>query len=136
MTAKFRKPHQQFVINEGARQKLVDLDTAPIRELLALFFSAQPDMDAVKHWAARNPDKWARSFQSLAQAAGLHYQPPTPPQNNVTVNLHLMSDSQVHALLAEQQQQLKSLGIQLPFLEAERVETVIDQKEAVNAGGV
>ncbi len=132
MTAKFRKPHAQFVINEGAKQKLMDLDTAPIRDLLALFFSAQPDMDAVKHWAARNPDKWAKSFQSLAQAAGLHYQPPTPPQGNVTVNLHLMSDSQVMALMAQQQQELAKMGLSLPHLQAERIETVI-QPEKVNA---
>lgn len=132
MTAKFRKPHQQFVINEGAKQKLLDLDTAPFRELLALLYSAMPSLDELKYWAARNPDKWARSLQSISQAAGMHYQAPTPQQGSLTVNFHLMPDSQIHAMMADTAKQLKAAGLTLPFLEAERVETVIEQKEAVN----
>lgn len=133
MTAKFRKPHTQFVIDEGARQKLLDLDTTPVRELLAILFSAMPSLDELKFWAARHPDRWAQSFMNISRCAGLITKEPTPPQGGVTVNLHLMSDSQVLALMAQQQEQLAKLGLQLPHLQAERIETIIEQQEVVNA---
>lgn len=137
MTAKFRKPHQQFVINEDGRQKLLDLDTTPIRELLAIMLSAMPSLDELKYWAARHPDRWAQSFMNISRCAGIITKEPTPPQGNITVvNLHMKSDSEVHAMMAETAKQLKALGVRLPELEhveAERLPVTIDQKEAVNA---
>lgn len=127
MTAKFRKPHTQFVINQDTQQKLIDLDTAPFRDLLAIMLSAMPTGEVLAYWAARHPDRWAQSVMNISRCAGLITKEPTPPQGGVTVNLHLMSDSQVHALIHQQAEQLLQLGIKLPVIEAERVVAHIEQ---------
>lgn len=133
MTAKFRKPHTQFVINEDTKQKLIDLDTAPFRDLLAIMLSAMPTLDEFKYWAARHPDRWSQSIMNISRCAGLITKEPTPPQGGVTVNLHLMSDSQVHALMYQSAEELVKLGIKLPVMEAERVVAQIEQRQPINA---
>lgn len=137
MTARFAPPHQKFQLNEGTRVKLLDLDQEPFRELLAIMLSAFPDLDTLKHWAARNPDRMAQSIMNISRCAGLITKEPTPSVNVLNViNLNGKSDSEIHAMMASMQKQLLEAGVKLPAMleqiPAERLETVINQ-EAVNA---
>ena len=134
MTAKFSKPHPKFEINTDVQKRLVDLEPAPYRELLGILFSAMPDLQTIKHWGARNPDKLVLMIRNLSAAGGQHYIQPQAPAGNVTYNFNLMSDSQIQALLGQKMQELKDAGVvlQLPELQAERLPVEITQ-EAVNA---
>jgi hypothetical protein len=134
MTARFSPPHQKFQVNEGTRVKLLDLDQEPFRELLALMLSAYPDLETLKHWAARNPDRMAQSIMNISRCAGLITKEPTPSINIFnTVNLNGKSDSEILSMLAQQQQQLVDAGIQIPHLPAIRLDTILEQAEVVNA---
>jgi hypothetical protein len=135
MTAKFSKPHAKFEINTDVTQKLVDLETAPFRELLGLLFSAMPDLQTLKHWSARNPDKLATMIRNIGAAAGMHYVQPVAPGNNVTLNLHLRSDSEIMSMIGESMRALQQAGVtlQLPEIQAERLPFELIQEEAVNA---
>jgi hypothetical protein len=136
MTAKFSKPHAKFEINTDVTQKLVDLQTAPFRELLGLLFSAMPDLQTLKHWSARNPDKLATMIRNIGAAAGMHYVQPVAPGNNVTLNLHLRSDSEIMSMIGESMRALQQAGVvlqQLPEIPAERLPFELIQEEAVNA---
>lgn len=123
MTARFSKPHPKFEINTDVQKRLVDLETAPYRELLGLLFSAMPDLQTLKHWGARNPDKLALMIRNIGAAGGGHYIPPAAPAGNVTYNFNLMSDSQIQALLGQKLQELQQAGVvlQIPEIPAERM---------------
>jgi hypothetical protein len=120
MTARFSKPHAKFEVNTDVTQKLVDLETAPFRELLGLLFSAMPDLQTLKHWSARNPDKLATMIRNIGAAAGMHHVTPVAPVGALTVNLNLMSDSQIQGLIQTKLSELQQAGVvlQLPELQA------------------
>ncbi len=135
MTARFSKPHAKFEVNTDVTQKLVDLETAPFRELLGLLFSAMPDLQTLKHWGARNPDKLATMIRNIGAAAGMHHVQPVAPVGALTLNLNLMSDSQIQALIQQNLQALQQAGVtlqQLPHIEGDRLPFPVIQ-EAVNA---
>jgi len=134
MTARFSKPHAKFEINTEVTKRLVDLETAPYRELIGLFFSAMPDLQTLKHWAARNPDKLATMIRNLAAAGGGHYVQPQAPAGSTIMNFNLMSDSQIKGLLSQKLKELQDAGVvlqQLPEIPAERMPFEIIQ-EVVN----
>jgi hypothetical protein len=124
--AKWSEPKAKFLVHEGTRQQLLELDTAPFRELLALMLSAFPDMDALKHWAARHPDRMAQSIMNIARCAGI-FGKEAPAPINIVQNFHGMSDSQFNALLMQQYQELSARGL-LPSLPAERLDTILEQQ--------
>lgn len=135
MTARFSKPHAKFEVNTDVTQKLVDLETAPFRELLGLLFSAFPTGEILSHWAARNPEKLALMIRNISAAAGMHHVQPSPPPGALTLNFNLMSDSQIQAMIQQNMQALQQAGVtlqQLPHIEGERLPFPVIQ-EAVNA---
>jgi hypothetical protein len=133
MTARFSKPHAKFEVNTDVTQKLVDLETAPFRELLGLLFSAFPDGDTLKHFGARYPDKLALMIRNIGAAAGMHQVAPVAPVGALTVNLNLMSDSQIQALIMTKMGELQQAGVtlQLPEIPGERMPFEI--QETANA---
>lgn len=133
MTARFAKPHAKFEINTDVTQRLVDLETAPFRELLGLLYSAMPDLQTLKHWGARNPDKLATMIRNIGATAGMHYVPPVAPVGSLTVNYNLMSDSQIQGLIQEQMQKLSAAGVvlHLPQIQPEHLPPMVIP-EAVN----
>jgi hypothetical protein len=122
MTNRFRAPKPKGEIKPIVQQQILELDTAPLRDLLAMYLSAAPDLDTLKHWAASAPDKYAQSIMNICRCAGLIGK--EAPTVNVTMNFNAMSDSAIREEAARMQRELIAKGL-LPHLEAHTIEDAV-----------
>lgn len=88
---------------EAIEQELESLSRAPFRRILKDFLGFTPTPEALKRFADKYPDKWAKSIGVIAQLAG--YQTDVVETNNILIIGH-MDDSALRKRMAELEQKL------------------------------
>lgn len=88
---------------EAIEQELESLSRAPFRRILKDFLGFAPTPEALRRFAERYPDKWAKSIGVIAQLAG--YQTDVVETNNILIIGH-MDDSALRKRMAELEQKL------------------------------
>jgi len=58
-------------VEEVHERLMAGLSTEPFTEILARLVAAEPTPDAVRAWAAKNPDRWAAALTGIARLAGI-----------------------------------------------------------------
>ena len=80
----------------------------PFTDILACIIAAEPDLEAIKAFANRYPNKWAQAVQIFAHLAGYHDK--LQVNSDITLGVLQMSDAELMVRLAEAQARLEDLG--------------------------
>lgn len=83
---------------EEIERELESLSRAPFRRILRDFLGFTPTAAALRRFAEKNPDKWAKSISILAQLGG--FQNDVNVTNNI-VNIGSMDDSALRKRMAD-----------------------------------
>lgn len=89
--------------------KLHRTDRTPFIELLAGWLECAPDMDAVKAFARKSPEKYVLAISQIARLSG--YADTTRHEHQHHINVNTMSDSMLEDKLRER---LGALGLPMP----------------------
>lgn len=79
--------------------ELARMMRSPFRRMLADYLGFAPTPEALKRFADKAPDRWIQGAVMLAQLSG--YQKEVHVQQDVAVNVSVMSDAQIAERLAE-----------------------------------
>jgi hypothetical protein len=101
----------------------------PFKQLLARVMNCAPDRDSLEAFAKRNPDRWIKGVADLARLSGYA----DKIEIETTVNINLMSDSEVERKLLEITRMLEAPAINVPaagrVIDAEVIENPQEEHE-------
>lgn len=98
-------PRAPAIPAEAIRQQVRLLQREPFRDQLAKILSCAPDEDSLKAFAAKHPDRWAQCVAIFARTAG-YTEKVMAQENNLFMQINVMSDSDLLGLLDTLQKQL------------------------------
>jgi hypothetical protein len=89
---------------------LASYSRTPFLEVLAKFMHCAPTMEAIREFANKSPDKWANAVRALGTLAG-YTEKIDITQNNIFLNIHNMSDSELMQALSQRRPVIEHLPL-------------------------
>lgn len=124
--AKIRKvPSRQHILDQ-----ISVLAVEPFQEILADLLEARPDVDALKEFGKKSPDRWGQAVTMAGKLAGYK------PDANLTVNnIYMrMPDMSDNELQMELERRLSDIGGKLIEGQVTKVTEPIEVSEQDKAG--
>lgn len=104
------------------RKHIEALNRDPFRQILAEFLVGAPDLESIKAFATKAPDRWAQAVSIMSKGAGFSEK---IQETNILININNASDTELSLLLAKKLNELNQIQA-LPALEAVTEEIIED----------